>query len=429
VILVRDDEASDWRPLLEVAPEDAESTGPLGFTKDGASMYMQTSVESNTGRLVKMDIATGAVEVIAEDATYDITGAMMNPDTREVEAVLVYGDRLEYRIYDDAVRDDIEALQRLHPGELSINDRSDDDMTWLVAFDDDSGPVKYYTWDRGAKKKATFLFDTRPQLNDYPLVPVEPFSYTARDGLTIHGYLSFPAGKERTNLPAVLTVHGGPWAREGWGLDPEAQWLANRGYVCVNVDFRGSSGYGKDFLNAGDHEWGAKMHDDLLDAIDHLVAQGVIDRKRVAIYGGSYGGYAALVGAAFTPDVFRCAISMVGPSNLNTLMASFPEYWKPLIAMWHKRVGEDSDFLWSRSPLSKVDDIRIPILIAQGENDPRVKRAESEQIVAAMKERGIDYEYAMYENEGHGLAKPENRLDFYHRADRFLAKHLGGRSE
>jgi len=428
VILVRDDEASDWRPLLEVAPEDAESTGPLGFTKDGASMYMQTSVESNTGRLVKMDIATGGVEVIAEDATYDITGAMMNPDTREVEAVLVYGDRLEYRIYDDAVRDDIEALQRLHPGELSINDRSDDDMTWLVAFDDDSGPVKYYTWDRGAKK-ATFLFDTRPQLNDYPLVPVEPFSYTARDGLTIHGYLSFPAGKGRTNLPAVLTVHGGPWAREGWGLDPEAQWLANRGYVCVNVNFRGSSGYGKDFLNAGDHEWGAKMHDDLLDAIDHLVAQGVIDRKRVAIYGGSYGGYAALVGAAFTPDVFRCAVSMVGPSNLNTLMASFPEYWKPLIAMWHKRVGEDSDFLWSRSPLSKVDDIRIPILIAQGENDPRVKRAESEQIVAAMKERGIDYEYAMYENEGHGLAKPENRLDFYHRADRFLAKHLGGRSE
>ena len=418
VILVRDDEASDWRPLLEVAPEDAESTGPLGFTKDGASMYMQTSEGSNTGRLVKMDIATGALELIAEDATYDITGAMMNPDTREVEAVLVYGDRLEYRVYDDAVRDDIEALQRLHPGELSINDRSDDDMTWLVAFDDDSGPVKYYTWDRGAKK-ATFLFDTRPQLNDYPLVPVEPFSYTARDGLTIHGYLSFPAGKERTNLPAVLTVHGGPWAREGWGLDPEAQWLANRGYVCVNVNFRGSSGYGKEFLNAGDHEWGAKMHDDLLDAIDHLVAQGVIDRKRVAIYGGSYGGYAALVGAAFTPDVFRCAISMVGPSNLNTLMASFPEYWKPLIAMWHKRVGEDSDFLWSRSPLSKVDDIRIPILIAQGENDPRVKRAESEQIVAAMKERGIDHEYAMYENEGHG----------YHRTDQFLAKHLGGRAE
>ena len=224
-------------------------------------------------------------------------------------------------------------------------------------------------------------------------------------------------------------MHGGPWVRDGWGLDPEAQWLANRGYLCVQVNFRGSSGYGKDFLNAGNREWGAKMHDDLLDAIDHLVAQGIVDRERVAIYGGSYGGYAALIGATFTPDVFKCAISMVGPSNLNTLMESFPEYWKPMIVLWHKRVGEDPDFLWSRSPLSRVDDISIPVLIAQGENDPRVKRAESEQIVAAMEEHGIDHEYVMYENEGHGFAKPENRLDFYHRADRFLAKHLGGRAE
>ena len=428
VIMVRDDESSEWRPLLEAPPDDAESTGPLGFTKDGASMYLQTSVESNTGRLVKMDIATGEMEAIAQDPVYDISGAMLNPDTREVEAVVVYRDRLEYTVFDDAVRGDIEALQRLHAGELLISDRSDDDTTWLVAFDDDSGPVKFYRWDRDAKE-ATFLFDNRPQLNDYPLVPMETFSFTSRDGLTIHGYLSFPTGVERTNLPAVLTVHGGPWARDGWGLDPEAQWLANRGYVCVNVNFRGSSGYGKNFLNAGNHEWGAKMHDDLLDAVDHLVAQGIIDRERVAIYGGSYGGYAALIGATFTPDVFKCAISMVGPSNLNTLMDSFPEYWKPMIAMWHKRVGEDPDFLWSRSPLSKVDNIRIPILIAQGENDPRVKRAESEQIVEAMKEHGIDHEYAMYENEGHGLAKPENRLDFYHRADRFLARHLGGRAE
>jgi dipeptidyl aminopeptidase/acylaminoacyl peptidase len=428
VILVRDDDASDWRTLLKVAPEDAESTGPLGFTKDGRGMYLQTSVDSNTGRLVRMDIATGAVEVIAEDPVYDVTGAILNPETREVEAVVVYRDRLEYEVLDDAVRGDIEGLQQLHDGELLISDRNDDDTTWLAAFDTDSGPMKYYTWDRAAKS-ATFLFDHRPELNNYPLVPMEHFTFNSRDGLTIHGYLSFPASGERTDLPAVLVVHGGPWARDGWGLDTEAQWLANRGYLCVNVNFRGSSGYGKNFLNAGDREWGAKMHDDLLDAVEHLVAQGIVDRRRIAIYGGSYGGYAALVGAAFTPDVFKCAISMVGPSNLNTLLASFPEYWKPMIAMWHKRVGEDSDFLWSRSPLSKVDDIRIPILIAQGENDPRVKRTESEQIVAAMKERGIDYEYAMYENEGHGLAKPENRLDFYHRADRFLAKHLGGRSE
>jgi dipeptidyl aminopeptidase/acylaminoacyl peptidase len=428
VIMVRDDEASDWRPLLQASPEDAESMGPLAFTKDGKAMYLQTSIDANTARLVKMDIATDTVEVIAEDPVYDIADAMLNPDTRAIEAVLVYRDRLEYQIFDDAVRGDIEALQRLDAGELLISDRNDDDTTWLVAFDNDAGPVKFYTWDRDTKT-ATFLFDHRPQLNDYPLVPMEPFRFIARDGRTIHGYLSFPAEVARTNLPAVLTVHGGPWTRDGWGLNPEAQWLANRGYVCVQVNFRGSSGYGKDFLNAGDREWGAKMHDDLLDAIDHLAAQGFIDRERVAIYGGSYGGYAALIGATFTPDVFTCAISMVGPSNLNTFMESFPEYWKPMIAMWHKRVGEDWEFLWSRSPLSKVDDIRIPLLIAQGENDPRVKRAESEQIVAAMKERGIDHEYVMYENEGHGFVKPENRLDFYHRADRFLAKHLGGRAE
>ena len=428
VILVRDDEASDWRPLLQVPPDDAESTGPFGFTKDGKGMYLQTSVDSNTARFVKMDIATGAVEVIADDPTYDIAGAIMNPDTCEIQGVMVYRDRLEYRIFDDSIRGDIEALEQLNAGELVISDRDHDDTTWLVAFDDDAGPVKFYAWDR-VSKTATFLFDHRPELNDYPLVPMEPFAFTARDGLTIHGYLSFPAGVERTNLPTVLDVHGGPWTRVGWGLDPEAQWLANRGYLCVQVNFRGSSGYGKAFLNAGNREWGARMHDDLLDAIDHLVAQGIVDRERVAIYGGSYGGYAALVGATFTPDVFRCAISMVGPSNLNTLVESFPEYWKPMIATWHKRVGEDTDFLWSRSPLSKVDDIRIPILVAQGENDPRVKRAESEQIVAAMKERGIDHEYVMYENEGHGFAKPENRLDFYHRADRFLAKHLGGRAE
>ena len=428
VILVREDEASEWRPLVQVPPEDAESTGPAGFTLDGQSMYVQTSVDTNTGRLVKMNIATGAVDVIAQDPEYDIAGAMLNPDTREVEAVVVYRDRLEFQVFDDAVRGDFDALQRLSSGDLSINDRSVDDTTWLVAFDDDSGPVKFYTWDRNSQT-ATFLFDHRPLLNDYPLVPMEPFSFTARDGLTIHGYLSFPADVERTGLPAVLNVHGGPWVRDGWGLNPEAQWLANRGYVCVNVNFRGSSGYGKNFLNAGDREWGAKMHDDLLDAVEHLVAQGIVDRERVAIYGGSYGGYAALIGATFTPDVFKCAISMVGPSNLNTLIASVPEYWKPLLAMFNKRVGDDEDFLWSRSPLSKVDNIAIPILIEQGENDPRVKQAESEQIVEAMKEHGIDYEYALYENEGHGLVKPENRLDFYHRADRFLAKHLGGRAE
>jgi dipeptidyl aminopeptidase/acylaminoacyl peptidase len=428
VIDVRDDAESDWRTLLEVPPEDAETTGPGGFTRDGGALYMTTSVGCNTARFGKHDIATGAFEVIAEDPTYDVNSFISHPDTKEIQAVVVYGERLQYRIFDDAIRADFEALQQLHSGDLALVDRDHGDTTWLVAFDDDAGPVKYYSWDR-AEQRATFLFDHRPELNAYDMAAMEPFAFTARDGLTVHGYLTFPPYVERAHLPTVLVVHGGPWARDGWGFDPEAQWLANRGYLCVHVNFRGSAGYGKDFLNAGDRQWGATMHDDLLDAVDHLVAQGFVDRDRVAIYGGSYGGYAALVGATFTPDVFRCAISMVGPSNLNTLIESFPEYWKPMIALWHKRVGEDPDFLWSRSPLSRVENIRIPILVAQGGNDPRVKRAESEQIVEAMKQRGIDHEYLVYENEGHGFVKPENRLDFYHHADRFLAKHLGGRAE
>jgi dipeptidyl aminopeptidase/acylaminoacyl peptidase len=261
---------------------------------------------------------------------------------------------------------------------------------------------------------------------------MEPFSLPARDGLEIHGYLSFPVGVDRQGLPTVVNVHGGPWARDDWGLNPEAQWLANRGYLCVQVNYRGSTGYGKDFVNAGNREWAAKMHDDLIDAVEFVVGQGWADRERIAILGGSYGGYAALVGATFTPDVFRCAVDVVGPSSLKTLIESIPPYWAPMVAQFHERVGNpetEEDFLWSRSPLSKVDAIKIPILVAQGANDPRVKQAEAEQIVAAMKEKGIDHQYLLFPDEGHGFAKPNNRLRYYAAAEKFLAKHLGGRYE
>jgi len=229
----------------------------------------------------------------------------------------------------------------------------------------------------------------------------------------------------------VVDVHGGPQVRDEWGWDPEAQWLANRGYLCVQVNFRGSTGYGKSFVNAGDREWGAKMQTDLLDAVGYVTGQGWADPERVAIYGGSYGGYAALAGAAFNSDVFRCAVDIVGPSNLKTLIETIPPYWAPMIATFHRRVGNpatDEEFLWSRSPLAKADQIRIPLLIAQGANDPRVKQAESEQIVAALRTAGIDHEYMLFPDEGHGFAKPENRLRFYAAADKFLAKHLGGRA-
>ena len=262
---------------------------------------------------------------------------------------------------------------------------------------------------------------------------MKPVFFEARDGLKIHGYLTIsPATMGHENLPMVLNVHGGPWARDLWGYDPEAQWLANRGYACLQVNYRGSTSYGKRFLNAGNKEWGARMHDDLVDAVGWAAEEGIADSQRVAIYGGSYGGYATLVGATFTPDLFRCAVDIVGPSNLITLIRSIPPYWKPLVAIFHERVGNpetEETFLRSRSPLFRVDQIKIPMLIAQGANDPRVKQAESEQIVAAMEQKGIDYEYLLFPDEGHGFAKPENRLKFYAAAERFLAKHLGGRSQ
>jgi dipeptidyl aminopeptidase/acylaminoacyl peptidase len=342
----------------------------------------------------------------------------------------VLKDRSDYLVLDPSLEPDLEAVRALHPGDPFFTGGDDADETWLVGFTNDAGSVAYFSYHRPSRA-GRFLFEARPELAQYQLAPMEPFSFAARDGLVIHGYATFPADAGRTGLPTVLNVHGGPWARDVWGYNPEAQWLANRGYLCIQVNFRGSTGYGKAFVNAGDREWGGRMQDDLTDAVAFAVGQGWADPDRVAIYGGSYGGYAALAGAAFTPDLFRCAVDVVGPSNLKTLIETIPPYWAPMVAQFHRRVGHpDSDaaFLWSRSPLSAAGSIRIPMLIAQGANDPRVKQAESEQIVAALREAGVEHEYLLFPDEGHGFAKPENRLRFYAAADRFLARHLGGRA-
>lgn len=430
-LLVRRSEESTWEKLFTWNAEDALTSNPVGFTRDGLSLYLIDSRNANAGRLVKYEIASNEVEVIAEDPRYDVARVMIHPDTRVVQAVAFLKDRVEWKVLDDSIRKDFDAIAKLDDGDYYVYDRDNADRTWLVGFTKADGPVKYYAFDR-ERRKGTFLFSHMPDLEDYRLAEMEPISLEARDGLTIHGYMTFPPGKPRKNLPMVLNVHGGPWARDTWGYDPEAQWLANRGYACLQVNFRGSTGYGKKFVNAGDREWGGKMHDDLVDAVNWAVEKGYADPEKVAIYGGSYGGYAALVGATFTPDLFCCAVDIVGPSNLVTLIRSIPPYWSTLLATFHKRVGNpdtEEEFLKSRSPLFKVDNIKIPILIAQGANDPRVKRSESEQIVEAMKEKGLDYEYLLFPDEGHGFAKPENRLKFYRAADKFLARHLGGRYE
>jgi dipeptidyl aminopeptidase/acylaminoacyl peptidase len=435
-LMVRDSATADWRKLLTIDADDAPSSDVVSFSGDGRSLLLISAAGSDTGRLARIDLATGETEDILADPEADVSGAMLHPDTRDPLIVTVLKDRAEYHVLDPSVDADLKAVRALHPGDPQFLGGDDADRTWLVAFTTDTGPIPYYTYDR-SERAGRFLFVHKPSLGSYELAAMEPFSYTTRDGLVVHGYATFPptvpnSAGERQGLPTVLNVHGGPQARDVWGFDPEAQWLANRGYLSIQVNYRGSTGYGKSFVNAGDREWGAKMHDDLIDAVDYVVGKGWADRKRVAIYGGSYGGYAALAGAAFTPDVFACAVDIVGPSNLKTLLDSIPPYWKPLAAGLYKRVGNpetDEEFLWSRSPLSRAHDIRIPLLIAQGANDPRVKQAESEQIVAALTEAGIDHEYMLFPDEGHGFAKPENRMKFYAAAEKFLAKHLGGRFE
>lgn len=430
-LLIRETEGSEWKPIAKWGPEDESTSGPVGFTLDGKSLYLQDSRGVNTGRLIKLEIATLRPEIVIEDKQYDVADVVLHPDTRKVQLVAFVKERTEWHVLDASIKADIEAIRSTQDGDFFIASRDKADENWLVGFVIDDGPVAFYAYRRRFKTME-FLFENRPELNEYVLAPMEPVKFQSRDGLTIHGYATFPPGAERKNLPMVLNVHGGPWARDAWGYDPESQWLANRGYACLQVNFRGSTGYGKKFLNAGDKEWGGKMHDDLVDAVRWAESQGWIDPKRVAIYGGSYGGYAALCGATFTPDLFACAVDLVGPSNLITFIRTIPPYWVLYLAQFHQQVGNpdtEEEFLKSRSPLYHVDRIKIPMLIAQGANDPRVKQSESEQIVEAMRAKGIDCQYLLFPDEGHGFAKPENRIKFYRACERFLAKHLGGRVE
>jgi len=430
-IRVRDDAKSSWRSWMKVGP--TEILGAIGFSADGKSLFTETSLGTDTARVVERLLATGAEKLLAHSAEVDAGQVMLHPDKRIIEAVSFEPDRQHWKVIDPSVQSDFDALRRVHDGDFYIVSRDRADKTWLVAFDFDRGPTRYYSWDRTAKK-ATFMFTARPKLENLQLAEMKPVVIPARDGLKLRGYLTLPVGVPATNLPMVLNVHGGPWGRDSWGYDAEAQWFANRGYACLQINYRGSAGYGKNFLNAGDRQWGLKMHDDLVDAVDWAISQGYADPKKVAIFGGSYGGYAALAGVTFTPEKFSCSVDIVGPSNLRTLLQTIPPYWKPIRAMFDVRVGniddpQDAELIRNASPLFKAASIVRPLLIGQGANDPRVKQAESEQIVDAITKNGGNVTYVLYADEGHGFARPENRVDFYARAEVFLAANLGGRTE
>jgi dipeptidyl aminopeptidase/acylaminoacyl peptidase len=426
---VLDATSGEWRPLITWGPD--EEGQPYAFTPDGNSLYIGNSIGSNTQELRTVDLATGEEKTIASNPEVDLSEALVHPTAHNIQAVGFNKHRLEWTVLDPAIQPDFDLLRTACPGEFFVVSRDLADRTWIVLTVQDNAPAAYHTYARETGG-LELLFVTRPALQNATLAEMRPVDIPARDGLTLPSYLTLPPGLEHKNLPLVLNVHGGPWARDTWGYDPEAQWIANRGYASLQVNYRGSTGFGKKFLHAADREWAGKMHDDLLDAVQWAVDQGYADPKKIAIFGGSYGGYAALVGAAFTPDVFCCSVDIVGPSSLITLINSIPPYWEPLKKLFTVRVGDpetDREFLESRSPLFKADQIECPLLIAQGANDPRVKQAESEQIVKALRDRGKEVEYILFEDEGHGFAKPENRLRFYGAAEKFLAAHLGGRAE
>jgi dipeptidyl aminopeptidase/acylaminoacyl peptidase len=426
-----------WEKLLEYGQEDSLTTAPIVIEGDGRTALLTSAVGRDKAALVRAELGTGKLTVIGESDKADLADVWVDPRTHEPQAYVVNYLQPQITPLTPDARKDIERLRATLGPAYDVVSRTYDDRKWVVVVDDPVHVLSTYLYDRDSGQ-ITKLFDQRPELSNAPLQTMHPLEIKTRDGKTLVSYLTLPRGSDagRTGrpkqpVPMVLAVHGGPWGRDGYGFDAEHQWLANRGYAVLAVNFRGSTGFGKAFTNAGDKEWGRKMHDDLVDAVDWAIHEKIAIPDKVAIYGGSYGGYATLAGLTMTPDKFACGLDVVGPSNLNTLLESIPPYWKAFFEDLARRVGdprteEGRKLLKERSPLTYVDRIQRPLLIAQGANDPRVKQAEADQIIAAMKAKKLPVTYLLYPDEGHGFARPQNRLSFYAVAEGFLNQCLGG---
>jgi len=428
MLVVRDDLKKPWRTLRRWTA--LESGGPAAFTRDGKSIIVLGNKGSDKSRLYTIGVADGKITEIYTNPKADLSGVELNPDDNRIEAVSTEYVKKEWKAIDPKFKTDLDALRTLAKGNrFGIGSRTHDDKRWVVAVGGPTMPVRYYLYERAAKK-FRLVVATRPDLGRYKLSPMKPVIIPARDGLKLVCYLTRPARPLKGKQPLILFVHGGPWSRDKYSYHPWVQWLTNRGYVVLQVNFRGSAGFGKKYLNLGNKQWGKNMQHDLTDAVKWAIANADVDPKRVGIMGGSYGGYAALAGVTFTPDLYRVAVDIVGPSNIITLLKSVPPYWKPLMAIFTTRVGDlkkDYNQLMDRSPLCHADKIRTPLAIFQGANDPRVKIHESDQIVAAIRRRGGKVLYVVYPDEGHGFRREPNRMDFLARTEVFLAKHLGGR--
>ena len=424
-----------WKLHRTVALEDVLTTSPLGLDSSGEWMYWLDSEGIDKANLVKIHLKTKEKQILAKGKQADLSEVIMHPLTKEI---LAAGENYMRKVLTPLTPEmakDLESLRSVDDGEITIASTTLDHTKWIVAFMDDHKPGRYYLYDRNTKK-AEFLFHNKKEWVGLPFVKMQPLELKTRDGLTMVSYLSKPANaKHGIPMPMVLYVHGGPVARDEWGINPTHQWLANRGYAVLSVNFRGSTGFGKSYIQASYGEWGGKMHEDLIDAVNWAIQEGIADPKKIAIYGGSYGGYASLLGVTITPDVFACAVDVVGPSNLITFLETIPPYWKSSYELTKIWVGGDpatekgKKFLMSRSPLAHIQNIKKPLLIAQGANDPRVKKAESDQIANAMIHKGIPVTYLLFPDEGHGFARPVNRLSYMAAAEVFLHQNLGGSVE
>ena len=430
-ILYRDTENDEFKPILTTNFK--ETMSPQFFTFDNKKLYASSNLDRDKLAIVVFDPATGKEEkVLYEDPEYDVTGLTYSKKDKELVAATYTGVKQRYHFFDKDFKAMYDKLEKEFPGmEIFMTSTTDEEDKFIVRTYSDKSLGEYYLYDRKSGEISD-IGDPSPWIDEKYMASMEPITYKSRDGLTIHGYLTLPAGltmETAKDLPVVVNPHGGPWARDTWGFNPEIQFLANRGYAVLQMNFRGSTGYGREFWEASFREWGKKMQDDITDGVEWLEKKGIADKDRIAIYGGSYGGYATLAGLTFTPDVYACGIDYVGVSNLFTFMGTIPPYWEPFKEMMYEMVGnpeiqEDSLMLRSASPVFHADKIQVPLFIAQGAQDPRVNKDESDQMVKAMRERGVDVEYMVKDNEGHGFHNEENRFEFYRAMEGFLAKHL-----
>ena len=426
-ILYRDQED---QPFKEIASYNfKESALPLLFTLDNQAVYVTSNLGRDKRAIYEFDLHTAKPgKLIFEHPEVDVENLMYSRARNVITGAMFYTDRRHFHFFEDFRRQIQEFIDAKLPGyENGLHSYTKDQSKYIVYSEMDRSRGAYYLLD---VKLWTLekLFDEAPWLNPEELAEVKPIEYIARDGLKIHGYLTLPVGKEAKNLPVVIHPHGGPWYRDYWGFNPELQFLANRGYAVLQMNFRGSTGYGKKFWEKSFKQWGLTMQDDITDAVEWIIQQGIADPERIAIYGGSYGGYATLMGIVKTPDLYAAAVDYVGVSNMFTFLNSFPPYWEPMKVMMYEMAGDpekDEELLKSVSPVMHADRIKTPLFVAQGANDPRVKQKESDQMVEALKTRGVEVEYMVKDNEGHGFYNEENRFDFYRAMEVFLKKYIG----